>query len=122
MSAVKRSRPRRRGKASRLDLTRHSFEGIRAADRRRLLCTCGAALIGWWPAATPIADALADVERWHADPACLDNPGAGALSPAWLWGPGDQLALWHAGRLVALVALAGNPPEPEAVMIENLFD
>lgn len=89
--------------ARRTALERQQVASFKAAAVNRVVLCYGSVLIGWYPAGA-LAEVLADVERWGADPnhfAALPWPRC--CYPSWEWNTGEELAVWEAGRLLAVV-------------------
>lgn len=77
---------------------------LRRADAARVALCCGVAFVGWYPP-DALDLALSDLARAAADPSYFGSlPWPRCLCPPWDWRPGEDVALWRAGRLLAVAA------------------
>ena len=98
----RRSRLEARRAARRDALDRYEAASCKTAESNRLALCYGPHLIGWYPAGA-LAEVLADVERWGADPGHFDSlPWPRCCRRFWEWNAGENPAVWHAGRVLAL--------------------
>lgn len=76
----------------------------------RFSITCGCHLVGQFDAAVPLAEVLEHLVRWADDPSYLPSLGWPIISDAyrWEWSPNEDIAVWTACRLVALVSLGAD--------------
>lgn len=83
---------------------------LKIVETGRITLCCGCHMIGWYPA-DALAEVLADLKRWATDPSARDHLPWPVCCAPWEWAPGEALALWRGGRLLALVAkrAAGEP-------------
>jgi hypothetical protein len=100
---AKTTRPRRT--APKFDADRFRVELAKRAQSERYAVCSECFMVARYPAAVEPETVLADLARWAADPAYLPSlPGRVCCKVRWEWSPGEQLALWRAGRLLALVS------------------
>lgn len=85
-------------------LWREGWEQIKAMEPTRISVCSGCHLLSQWPAETDPAAVVRELVRWAADPALI-RAHRHASTREWWWTPGEQLAVWHAGRLLALLTL-----------------
>jgi hypothetical protein len=104
IAPLPRHRPARRPA-----LERFTVDSIRRADAARVALCCGVAFLGWYPADAALDEVLSDLARAAADPSYFQSlPWPRCCCPAWDWLPGEDVAVWHAGRLLAVVSRAAS--------------
>lgn len=82
---------------------------VKPDESQRILVCCGCHMIAWYPA-DALDEVLEDLARWAVDPSARDHlPWPKFLGP-WDWSASEHLAVWHAGRVLALVT---KPPAGE---------
>ena len=98
-------RRRRSYEAARSASLLRSVVMLKEANGRRLSVCCGPTMLGFYPP-DAIEAALADLSAWAADSGYFTASAAHAcagLEWAWEWDEGEELVLWQAGRIVAIV-------------------
>jgi hypothetical protein len=70
----------------------------------RTSLVCGCTLIGWF-GDEPLNDIIGHLVGWAMDPEHLATLGWPRYCMPWPWSPGEDLAVWRGGRLLAVVTL-----------------
>lgn len=90
---------------SRAESDRHSAELGKLAETKRIIVCCGCHMIGWYPAEASVDQVLGDLGRWADDPSYFPSlPWPVCCDLGWTWDAGEELAIWHNGQVLALVA------------------
>lgn len=98
LSLAADARPRRR-RPSRAEIQGMSVARLKSEiEPSRITLCSGCHLIASFKAHVGLEGVLAELARFADDPAVL----ALADRQPWPWRPGEDLAVWHANRLVAL--------------------
>jgi len=100
-TAPRRTRGRRAARQSGSG-ARRVAELIKIADAGRTSVTAGCYLVASYPVDAPVDQVVAELARWAADPTVHPRHADGA----WTWAIGEQLAIWHAGQVLALIGRA----------------
>lgn len=98
---------RRRDRRTREQINRDCVARLKAdVEPSRITLTIGCHIIGWFPSATPLAEILGHLVRWADAPGDpLPLPWPQSSSSEWWWSRGEQVAVWHDSRILAVVAL-----------------
>jgi hypothetical protein len=98
-------RPEARPRRTRAEIQLETMAWLkREVEPRRRTLTVGCHLVGWYSAAAPLDAVLADLLRWVTDPGHLASRGWPICCRPWDWDAGEDVAVWHGCRLLAMVS------------------
>jgi len=84
---------------SRLEAQQISAARLKVVEAGRTSVCAGCHFVVWYPPDATVDQVVGDLKRWAADPTQYPPRS----DRGWCWDVGEELAIWHAGKVLAIV-------------------